>query len=343
MSKKQQRREMARLKALGTRQAEAAPESKREEPIQRPVHAKQGGWKAKLEHLYEHDYKRLAWFTIAILALAILQIGYQMATTGDFLTKGVSLKGGITVTMSGEDMPAGELEERLRDRFPEHDLSVRGITSAGGVKGLVIDADIAGTKDISAFRNEVEGILGLDKDDYSVEEIGSSLGDSFFRQVILSLIISFILMAIVVVAWFRNIGPSLIVILAAFCDLVETVAVANILGVKMSTGGVAALLMLVGYSVDTDILLSTRVLKRKEGTVFQATVDAFKTGIMMTLTALAAVIVGYFVSTSDAMRQIMLILIIGLVLDIFNTWIQNAALLRWYLERKERRKAAEAA
>ncbi len=330
MSKKQQRREQARLKAMSTKQP--VPESPKEEP--KAAASKPSGWKAKLEHIYEKEYRKLAWFTIIILVLAIAQIGYQMATTGDFITKGVSLKGGVTITAADTDISPTELEDALRDRFPDNDITVRGISS-GGKHGAVIEADITDKDSISAFRAETAKILDLSMDELSTEEIGSSLGDSFFRQVIISLIVAFVLMAVVVIAWFRNIGPSMIVILAAFCDMVETVAVSNLLGIKMSTGGIAALLMLVGYSVDTDILLSTRILKRKEGTVYDATVDAFKTGIMMTLTALAAVIVGYLISNSDAMRQIMLILIIGLVFDIFNTWIQNAALLRWWVERKK--------
>jgi preprotein translocase subunit SecF len=335
MSKKQQRREQARLRAMRAMEPHqaAAHEAPKEEPKSERRTAA-SGWKATLERLYEKEYKKLAWFTIIILVLAIAQIGYQMATTGDFITKGVSLKGGITVTAADTDVLPAELEDALRGRFPEHDIAVRGI-SGGGKHGMVIEADITDKDGIADFRDAAAEALGLPAGELSTEEIGSSLGDSFFRQVIISLIVAFVLMAIVVIAWFRNIGPSMIVILAAFCDMVETIAISNLLGIKMSTGGIAALLMLVGYSVDTDILLSTRILKRKEGTVYDATVDAFKTGIMMTGTALAAVIIGYLISNSDAMRQIMLILIIGLVLDILNTWIQNAALLRWWVERKK--------
>ena len=36
---------------------------------------------------------------------------------------------------------------------------------------------------------------------------------------------------------------------------------------------------------------------------------------------------------SEVIRQIMTILLIGLVVDIINTWIQNAGLLLWYVEK----------
>jgi len=81
------------------------------------------------------------------------------------------------------------------------------------------------------------------------------------------------------------------------------------------------------------------VLKRKEGTILERTLDAMRTGLLMTATALTATIIGYFFSQSDVIKQIMLILTIGLVVDVFMTWIQNAGILRWYLEWKEKKRA----
>ena len=49
----------------------------------------------------------------------------------------------------------------------------------------------------------------------------------------------------------------------------------------------AALLMLIGYSVDSDILLTNRVLKR-QGNLADKMAGAFTTGFIMTSTAIAA-------------------------------------------------------
>ena len=106
------------------------------------------------------------------------------------------------------------------------------------------------------------------------------------------------------------------------------------MGLKLNTGGVAAFLMLVGYSIDTDILMSVRVLKRKEGTVFERTIGALKTGMMMSISALIAVLTAYFLTHSAVIKEIMFILAVGLFADIIFTWIQNAGILRWHLEKK---------
>ena len=94
--------------------------------------------------------------------------------------------------------------------------------------------------------------------------------------------------------------------------------------------------MLIGYSVDTDILLTTRALRKKDSTLNLRIYGAFKTGIFMTLTALAAVLPAFFIVTGlpDSFRQIFLILALGLFADIINTWLTNASIIKWYCQRK---------
>ena len=177
--------------------------------------------------------------------------------------------------------------------------------------------------------------MPLQKEAYSVEVFGSSLSETFFKQLVLALLISFGLMGIVVMLYFRLLIPSLAVIAAAFSDIVVTLAIFNLTGMKLTTAGIAAFLMLIGYSVDTDVVLTTRVLKRHEGSVMENIYSSIKTGLTMTVTTLAAIIVALIFVRSEVVQQIMIILAIGLVMDTFMTWIQNVGILRLYLERKK--------
>ncbi len=134
--------------------------------------------------------------------------------------------------------------------------------------------------------------------------------------------------------------PSLAVILSAFADMAMTLAVIDYLGMKVSSAGIVAFLMLIGYSVDTDIMLTNRVLKRTSGTVNHQIWSAFKTGMSMTLPAMVAVIVSLTItkSLSPVLSQIFTVILIGLFFDILNTWITNTSLLKWYIERTQRNK-----
>ena len=132
--------------------------------------------------------------------------------------------------------------------------------------------------------------------------------------------------------------PSMAVIFSAFADILMPLVIIDLIGMQVSSAGIVAFLMLIGYSVDTDILLTSRVLNRKHQPINESIYGAFKTGVTMTLTSIIAVLVGLLVvySFNSILNQIFTILIIGLVVDLFNTWITNTCLIKWYVERTGR-------
>ena len=288
--------------------------------------------KRKLKKIYENKYLIIIPFTI--LFLALVQIAAQTIITGDFVHKGVTLKGGSTITVGYQPgMVIEDLESFLKEQFPKADLTIRTITSAGRIVSIAIDSDAQETTEINSLLDKIKEKINLDKSEYSVEVMGSTLGQSFFIQTMIALLIAFVLMGLVVLAYFRTIVPCLAVILAAFSDIVVTLAIFNLTGMKLSTAGVAAFLMLIGYSVDTDILLSTRLLKRKEGSTMERVYGAMKTGLTMSSTTLSAILVALIFVQSETVKQIMIILFIGLFVDLIMTWIQNVGILRWFLEK----------
>lgn len=306
-----------------------------EDPEKRP------GFKlniSRLKSAYQGHYKKLLIIPFALLVLAIFSIGFKLSATGDFINRDVSLKGGVTITVpTDQQIDISQLEDIISSKFPENDVSTKALSQFGTPVGVIVEADIE-EESVNALIGEIGNALKtrLTTRDYSIEIVGSSLGASFFREIITALLIAFLLMAIVVFLYFRTLVPSGAVILAVFSDILITVSIVNLLGMKISAAGIAAFLMLIGYSVDTNILLSTRVLKRKEGTENERFFGAFKTGVMMSSTTLIAIMMALIFTQSEVIRQIMVILLIGLLTDLVNTWVQNVGILRIYLERKAR-------
>ncbi|MFC1691073.1 protein translocase subunit SecF [Nanoarchaeota archaeon] len=342
--KKAKRREKARLKALVKEHKthERGSHSAHKHPHEAAHHGKHKPRIGSFGDWYNENYKLLLLLSTIILFLAIGQIGYQVASTGDFIQKGVSLKGGTTITIPTEkSVDKDALQEYLRREFLEADISVRLLTSATKVTGIIIDSDLEKKEDIDLLVEKLDAKIG-EKENYDITTIGSSLGKSFFKETLRAVLMAFIFMAIVVFIYFRVPIPSAAIVLCALTDIITTIAIINILGMKVTAAGIAALLMLIGYSVDTDILLSTRVLK-SEGNLSmnQKLFKAFKTGITMTLTTAVAVTVALIFVESDALKEIMTILLIGLIADIFYTWMQNAGIIRWYVENIMPRKKAK--
>jgi preprotein translocase subunit SecF len=133
--------------------------------------------------------------------------------------------------------------------------------------------------------------------------------------------------------------PAGAVVLSAFADIAISAAVMQVIGIPLSLGTTAALLMLIGYSVDSDILLTTRLLKRK-GKLDEKLAGAFRTGIIMTTTTLAAIAAMWVVATAGQIQiitEIASVLLIGLVVDLMNTWMLNAGILKGYVLRGDKR------
>ena len=145
----------------------------------------------------------------------------------------------------------------------------------------------------------------------------------------ISLIIAAAITIALLIVYTRHSVPSIAVILAAFSDILITVAILTFFEIKLGTASIAGLLMLIGYSVDTDILLSTRLVKEgdAENSYEDRVKNAFLTGTTMTVTTLSAITVTYLIAQSQTLRQIMLVLIVGLIVDLINTWLQNASIL----------------
>jgi len=292
---------------------------------------------SKLKEVYEKKYKILTVITLMLLISFGGVLAYSKLTTGEFIKKDVSLKGGLLITISTDKtFNPMDLAKSLESELGVS-VSVRGLkTVSGGNIGYSIEIEkLSDSSQAIPAIIKVTGIP-LGQKDYTIEESSSALGESFFQSTLKTIGLAFLFMSIVVFFYFRQPIPSLAVILAGFSDLIGTLAIMNIAGIKLSTAGVAALLMLIGYSVDSDILLSARVLKGKEGTVLDRVYSSVKTGLTMQSTAIIALAVMWIVTPAALLKQIAMLLIIGLLLDVINTWIQNVGILRLYLENKEK-------
>ncbi len=143
-------------------------------------------------------------------------------------------------------------------------------------------------------------------------------------------------MTLIVFLAFRSIIPSIAVIQAAFFDILIALGILSLLGFELNLAGVAALLMLIGYSIDTDIMLTSKILRQANKPFNQRVNEAFITGITMTGTTLAAM-TAIFIMTlyiqMDTITQIASVILVGLVADIPTTWFTNLAILKWYSDK----------
>ena len=284
-----------------------------------------------------HNDKQLAAIPLTLFLVSLVVLGFMFISSGAPVKLGMEFEGGTLISAATSES-AASLEMKYSD-YP------------------IIDAREAGSRIVMQFgpmSNEQQSeLVKAVTDTYSsveIKQIGPVYGESLQKQAINAVIISFIGMAIVVFLIFKTFVPSFAVVLSAFSDIMIAAAFMAVTGIELSLGTVAALLMLIGYSVDSDILLTTRVLKRR-GTPQENISNAMHTWVTMTTTTLVALVVMYIISTYsylvipsmtqiNLLSDISIVLIFGLVADLLNTWMLNTSILRWHVANAGRRRRA---
>ena len=211
---------------------------------------------------YDKNYKKLLIIPAVLLILSISYLFYFYSVNKDFIKKDVSLTGGITITIEpNQEINIDKLNNYLSQKLDNFAVRELSNSFSGKQEAVVIQSPIqnldSDSSEISNFKSTIEEFLGyeLNSENSSTEKTGSKFGESFYKQLVFAIMISFILMALVVFMIFRTLAPSAAVVISAFADIIMTIALVNFLGIKISSAGIMAFLMLIGYSVDTDIML----------------------------------------------------------------------------------------
>jgi preprotein translocase subunit SecF len=267
------------------------------------------------------DYtdRQLVAVPLALLAVSVGVLAVATVLLGSPVPLGIEFTGGTELRVITGDSPS-----EIRATFDQDVESITPIASQADTYQLTFQSDDA---DPLERRAENAG--------YTVESVSersaSFAGDSQ-RQALVGLLVAFAGMAVLVFLMFRTFIPSIAVVASAFSDIVIPLALMRLFGIELSLGTVAALLMLIGYSVDSDLLLNNHIIRRR-GAFYTATYRAMRTGVTMTITSIAAMIVMVVVASLlgiPLLPAIGIVLVFGLTADLMNTYLMNVSLLRYY-------------
>ena len=288
----------------------------------------------------KYPVKQLIAIPLIILLIAFAVIAVTQLSLDSPVRLGTDFKGGTVVRLTTLET-ADALELKFA-AFP-----VDSVRDTGGADEKSIEFGQMSEPQ----KDELITMLQEDYGSYELRDISPLFGEELQHQAVTAVIVAFTLMALVVFVTFRAVLPAFYVVSCAFSDIVITVACMDAIRMDLSLGTVAALLMLIGYSVDSDILLTTNLLHKK-GEIRDRLRGAMKTGVTMTTTTIVAVFAMLLVSSSlhlfsshfapiPIIRDISVVLLFGLTVDMLNTWLFNAGVLRWYLERKAPKKVGK--
>lgn len=219
--------------------------------------------------------KRKIWYGISLVLLIVGLVSFVLQG----MNKGIDFTAGNVLQIQFEqDVTTPQIEEVLN----EQGLSGYSVQAAGnGSEYVIRTKELTETQNrelLSAFE-EKYGTLDIKQN----QKIGEVIGRELTRNAILALSIAAVLMIIYISFRFEaTFGVA--AVLALLHDVLITVGVFSLFQIEIDSAFVAALLTIVGYSINNTIVIFDRIrenlnFSRKE--VLSVTVD---TSINQTLT-----------------------------------------------------------
>lgn len=287
------------------------------------------------DRVYE-NYDQYLVIPLAMIILALGIIGYNYAySSGGAFSQGLDFKGGIEARYFAEgDFTLDEIEAAFEEEG-RTGVDVVRQTSIEGNQSLISIQIPRPLMDVERI-DEIVYSTGLSGERDNTRELSPVISEAFTTQAPIAFMLAFTIMSLAIFIAFKDLTPSLAVIFAAAGDILIALAGMSLLRIQLTMGSVAALLMLIGYSVDTDIVLSSRILEQRRESLRKRIWSSVKTGVTMSSGGIAAFSILYIVSMQivgpSVLSNIAAVMVIGLLADIPFTYFGNAIILKKYQE-----------
>lgn len=294
--------------------------------------------------------KTKIWFIASLLIISI-GMGF-LAAQG--LNLGIDFAGGTVLQVDLKKTITPDEISAIRDIAAKYanDTVVSTLGTTGiSIRSSELAASDTGNansdkSDISKLIDEISAKYNIDKTTWSTEYVGPSIGAELKQNAILALIISFIAMLIYIAIRFE-IKFGVAAVLALVHDILITLSVYTILQIPVNSSFIAALLTIVGYSINDTIVIFDRIrenmkLMKKVSHTELADVSITQTmarSINTVLTVVFTITAVYFIGVS-AVKELALPLIIGIISGCYSSIFIASPIWVWLKNRESRKKVA---
>jgi preprotein translocase subunit SecF len=273
--------------------------------------------------------KKLIFVPLLLFSLAAFILLHNYFATKDFLLKDVDLTGGTLILIeTAHPVDSKAIEPILLKKYETVIISSLQSVTGYGIS-VQTKAEVSPQEVVDTIRS-----AGVDVVNFSVQTIGPALGNIFYTQITLAISIAFVLMSVVIFIAYRNLISSLAMIFATAANLLTTLALASLFGIRIGFASMAALLMLIGYTIDSNIILTHKVMRADMQSFRTEYKKALKTGLTLTATITITMFFAWIFSDSRLLQNIAQILVIGFLSDTLYTWIFNSSILEIWKERR---------
>lgn len=291
--------------------------------------------------------RKIAFIISAILILVgitslIIHKGPEYSI--DF-TGGISLELDLTPVVGGEVLEIQAIRDALKkDGFD--DVEIQSVKGASDRNLVIIKAASEGKKGdkiIKAIRDNFPNNVDEENFIRLQEEVGPKVGDELKGKALLATFWS--LLGIIIYIWWRfEFSFGVAAVIALFHDVIITIGMFSLFGKEISLSVVAALLTIIGYSLNDTIVVFDRIredlkLYRKKpfADVINMSINQTLSRTIVTSLTTFVVVLSLFIFGGSVIHDLAFAILIGVVVGTYSSIFIASPILVEYFKKRQKR------
>ncbi len=279
-------------------------------------------------------YNKLNILSLFLVSVSLLLLMFKG------LNFGIDFKGGTLIELRALDTKISI--SSLRDNLKQMDLGDVSVKNFGNEKDFLIKFENNNNKNIvKEIKKNLSKSFGNNYDIRRVETVGPKVSKELLRSGVIAISVALILMLIYI--WIRFEWQfSCGAILALFHDVIVTLGLFSLLGLEINLSIIAAVLTIVGYSMNDTVVIFDRVRenlrKYSDIKIYELTNISINETLSRTLitsiTTLLALLSIFFFG-GEVLKGFSLAMIVGVIFGTYSSiYISNTVLVRLNVSQK---------
>ena len=279
-------------------------------------------------------YNNFNFLSISLVIISLFLLSFKG------LNFGIDFKGGTLIELRSSDKKINI--SSLRDNLTQMNLGDVSVKNFGNENDYLIKFENNENKNIiEEIKSNLDKSFGNQFEFRRVENVGPKVSSELLRSGMIAITVALVLMLIYI--WIRFEGQfSLGAILALFHDVIVTLGLFSLLGLEINLSIVAAVLTIVGYSMNDTVVIFDRVRenlrKYSDIKIYELTNISINETLSRTLitsiTTLLALLSIFFFG-GEILKGFSLAMIFGVIFGTYSSiYIANTVLVRLRVSQK---------
>ena len=280
----------------------------------------------------ENNYKKFLLISILLFAIFTGIILFNYFKYGYIINKSITISGGyVTLINNNYNLTNTEIQNILN----RMNITDYVLYSTSNIIYIASRDQINGTLLISLLNQYYN--ISIQPSDISIQQYSSLIGDLIFNQFLFFVILAMIFAAFVIFIAFRVSNTTLNIISTILFDIIGLLAILSITKYPIGANGFIAMLMILGFAIDNNVVLSTNMIKEKDKPFIERVKMSFRVGMLMEIIALYTLLLLYFIVPDPSVNEFAFVLSTATILDLIYYLIGNIPLYKYFEAKKEQK------